>query len=135
MSKTLFATSSEATHVLAGIDLLADVIEKDHVALGLEPKQAEELALHLDKTADLLEVACYGADNLAKRKIKLAKDAADKVAKVIQKDSDEPYMDTFNAPQKPHQSDADEPYMAHYRDDQTEAVEKGKSTTGQPLAK
>ena len=44
-------------------------------------------------------------------------------------------MDTFNAPMAPIQTDADEnQYMSLFKDDQSQAVETGKSTTGRPLA-
>ena len=71
-----------------------------------------------------------GADSLFKRQIHVLKEA-----KVVQKDADEGYMDTFNAPMAPIQTDADEnSYMSLFKDDQSQAVETGKSTSGRPLA-
>lgn len=77
--------------------------------------------------ADVIEAEAFGADSIMRRQEAV-------VAKVIQKDSDEPYMNTFQNPMKPILTNADEPYMDAYADDQSSAVRDGKSSTGVKLA-
>jgi hypothetical protein len=115
--------------ILAHLDVAAGEIQANHEALGISFDTAKEIVNNLDKTADELEVRAYGQDSLERRQVKLLKEA-----KVLQRDADEPYMATFENPQKPVQTDADEPYMQAYSDDQSSAVETGKSETGRPLA-
>jgi len=91
---------------------------------------AKAVVNEIDKVADEVELHAYGSDHMLQRQIHVLRQA-----KVLQKDSDEGYMDTFNAPTAPIQNDADEnEYMGLFKDDQTIAVETGKSTTGRPLA-
>lgn len=118
-----------ADEILGRLDKCAADIEANHQAWGLSFESAKGLVNHLDRIADDLEKGVYGDTSLQKRQIEVLKQA-----KVIQRDSDEGYMDTFRNPMQPIQTDGDEPYMSAYADDQSSAVETGKSTTGRPLA-
>ncbi len=121
--------SKQASDLLGRIDRIAAEVQARYASWGMEMPAAKALVNGLDKVADELESHFFGGDSLLRRQVEVLK-----LAKVIQKDSDEPYMDTFNAPMAPHQTDADEPYMAAYKDDQSQAVATGKSTSGRPLA-
>ncbi len=92
-----------ASQVLASLDSTGNEIEGLAKAGLIDPKIAAELLHNIDTTADRIQVAAYGAESLEAYK--------GKVAKVIKQDSDEPYMKTFENPQKPLQTDSDEPYM------------------------
>lgn len=118
-----------ADNILGRLDKCASEIQANHEKWGLSFETAKGLVNHLDKCADDFEKSVYGAESLQRRQIQELKKA-----KVIQKDSDEGYMQTFNSPMAPHQTDGDEPYMSAYADDQSAAVQNGKSTTGKPLA-
>jgi len=111
-----------ANNVLGRIDRLAGHIQTNHAKLGMSFDDAKGLVNELDKTADEVELLAFGEESLQRRQ-----------AEVIQRDSDEPYMDTFNAPTAPVQTDADEPYMDAFVDDQSEAVDEGKDETGREL--
>lgn len=130
MSMKLSSEQSKAASDLLGrLDRIAAEVQKRYASWGMKMPEAKALVNGLDKLADDLESHFFGGDSLLRRQVELLKHA-----KVIQKDADEPYMDTFNAPMAPLQTDADEPYMAAYKDDQSQAVQTGKSTTGRPLA-
>lgn len=122
--------SKDADHTLSRLDTFAKTIQEKHASWGMPFEVAKEMVNFLDKTADEIEVASFGPDSLQARQAEVVT----KTAKVIQKDSDEKYMDTFNAPMKALQADGDEPYMRQYADDQSAAVQSGKSTSGRPLA-
>ena len=115
--------------ILAHLDVAAGEIQANHEALGIPFETAKTIVNDLDKTADELEAQTFGKESLERRQVDLCKKA-----KVIQRDGDEGYMATFENPMKPVQTDADEPYMQAYADDQSSAVETGKSETGRPLA-
>jgi len=121
----------EASQVLGRLDHMASSIQDNHEKWGIPFVVAKALVNSIDKVADEIEAASMGPESLLKRQVHtLAKEG-----KVVQKDSDESYMDTFNAPMAPIQTDADEnTYMSLFKDDQSQAVETGKSTTGRPLA-
>lgn len=81
----------------------------EHTATGLEQlakeghidaKLAADLVKEIDQFSDRLEIAAFGDESFRRRQ-----------AKVLQRDKDEPYMDTFDNPNKVIQSDKDEPYM------------------------
>jgi hypothetical protein len=130
MSTKLSAEQVKTANELLGrLDKIAAAIQANHESWGMPMAAAKPLVNDIDKVADELEKLAFGTDSLGRRQVEVLKQA-----KVIQKDSDEKYMDTFNAPMAPHQTDADEPYMAAYKDDQSQAVQVGKSTTGRPLA-
>lgn len=118
-----------ADNILGRLDKAAADIEANFASWGMPFEMAKGLVNHIDRIADTFEKGVYGEESLMTRQIEVLK-----TAKVIQQDSDEGYMGTFNAPTAPIQTDADEPYMAAYKDDQTQGVQTGKSTTGRPLA-
>jgi hypothetical protein len=118
-----------ASELLGRLDKIAHEIQANYAAWGMSLNEARPLVQNFDKLADQLEAHFFGERSLQARQIEVLK-----VAKVIQQDSDEPYMKTFNAPMAPHQTDADEPYMSAYADDQSQAVQVGKSETGRALA-
>ena len=116
-------SSQQADQILSRLDKLAHTIQERHASWGMPFEVAKDIVNNLDRTADEIEVASFGKESFMKRQ-----------AEVIQRDSDETYMDTFQNPQAPIQVDADEPYMAEYKVDQSSDVNHGKSTTGRPLA-
>lgn len=119
----------DANRILSRLDKMAGAIQANYEQWGMPFEVAKGLVQGLDRTADEIESATFGPQSLANRQISVLKEA-----KVIQQDSDEGYMATFNAPMAPHQADSDEPYMGQFKDDQSQAVATGKSTTGRPLA-
>ena len=130
---------------------MASEIQANHEAWGLPFNVARDLVNQIDKTADETEAFIYGGDSLRRRQaevalqnpafVKAAQEEEDldeetlqKAAAVLQRESDEPYMETFRNPMKPIQTDADEPYMSAYGDDQSSAVVEGEDETGRELA-
>ncbi len=139
-----------ASSILGRLDKLAASIQANHAKWGLSFRQAKELVHHLDKTADETETLFYGEASLQRRQAEVALGNEDfrrdvvkaghitpgklaKAAAVLQRDSDEPYMDTFKNPMSPIETDADEPYMAAYGDDQSAAVHDGEDSEGRDL--
>jgi hypothetical protein len=118
-----------ASELLGRLDKIALEIQANHANWGMTLAEARPLVNGLDKLADDLEARFFGAASLQRRQVEVLK-----TAKVIQQDSDESYMKTFNNPTAPIQTDADEPYMSAYADDDTSAVNNGKSETGRALA-
>ncbi len=118
-----------ASNILHRIDNLARSVQVNFAQWGMSKAAARELVQQIDKVADTMEVSFFGKDSLQRRQVEVLKQA-----KVIQQDSDESYMSTFNSPQAVHQQDSDEPYMKAYNDDQSMAVNSGKSSTGRALA-
>jgi hypothetical protein len=118
-----------ASELLGRLDKIALEIQSNHASWGMSLDEARPLVNGLDKLADDLEARFFGASSLQRRQVEVLK-----TAKVIQQDSDESYMKTFNSPTAPLQTDADEPYMSAYADDDTSAVNNGKSETGRALA-
>ncbi len=94
-----------ANRVLATLDSTAQQMEELAKAGRIDPKLASAIVKDIDAFADRFEVAAFGQKNLASRVAKLRK------AKVVQRDSDEKYMETFQNPIKTITTDADEPYM------------------------
>jgi hypothetical protein len=119
----------EANKALSRLDRIAGAIQENAEKWGIPFEAAKKMVNDLDRTADEIEKASFGEGSLATRQVAVLKGA-----KVLQQDSDEGYMGTFNAPTAPKQTDSDEGYMSLYRDDQTTSVSGGKSTTGRPLA-
>jgi len=122
--------AEEANRTLSRLDKLAADIQANYKAWGMPFEDARNFVNALDKTADEVEVASFGEKSFEERQA----ETITKMAKVIGRDADESYMDTFNSPTRPLQTDGDEPYMKAYADDQSMAVQSGKSTTGRPLA-
>lgn len=119
----------QASEYLGRLDEVVQSIQKNHAKWGMTLEAAKPLVNALDKLADDMESGFFGQDSLARRQVEVLK-----TAKVIQQDSDESYMKTFNSPMAAHQTDGDEPYMSAYNDDQSQAVQVGKSETGRALA-
>ena len=129
MKKLSKEQSVAASKMLGQMDTLAQTIMQRYASWGMSPVDAKKVVNALDSVADNFERCAFGEDSLQARQIEVLKQA-----RVIQQDSDESYMSTFNAPTAPVQTDGDEPYMQAYKDDQTQAVATGKSTVGRPLA-
>lgn len=121
MSMPKFA-AKDADTILARLDKVAAHIQANHESWGMPFETAKTIVNDLDTVADAIELSTFGKQSFENRQ-----------AEVIQKESDEPYMATFGNPMKPIQTDSDEPYMKAYGDDQSSAVNKGKSTSGRPL--
>ncbi len=119
--------SKYASEICGRLDKLALDIMNHHEKWGMTQEEAKVVVNALDGAADNFEMAAFGKESFDNRRREV-------IAAVIQYDSDEPYMDTFRNPMKPHQTDADEPYMGAYQDDQSSAVESGKERNGEPLA-
>ncbi len=118
-----------ASVILERLDRVASDIQANHEKWGMSIEDARLAVNHLDKVADAFEVSVFGADSFHRRQVEVLK-----TAKVLVQDKDEPYMSSFVVDHGVVQSDADEPYMSAYSDDQSSAVQEGKSTTGRPLA-
>lgn len=122
--------SQDADRILARLDRIASTVQEQYSSWGMPFEQAKQIVNALDKTADEIEAASFGRTSLARRQAEIL----GKTAAVIQRDSDESYMDTFKNPMQPRQVDADEKYMSLYKDDQSSAVGSGQSMTGRKLA-
>lgn len=129
MKKLSKAQSAAASQVLGHIDSLAQAVMQRYGSWGMNQDDAKRVVNALDSVADDFERHVFGEESFQARQIEVLKQA-----KVIQQDTDEAYMQTFNAPSAPRQTDGDEPYMQAYKDDQTTSVSTGKSTAGRPLA-
>jgi hypothetical protein len=119
--------------ILARLDRMAALVQEGHEKMGMNFDAARDLVNELDRVADELETAAYGEESLIVRQAQVLK-GTDKTAEVIQREGDEPYMDTFSNPSSPIQTEADEPYMSAYGNDDSSGVHHGKSETGRPLA-
>jgi hypothetical protein len=97
---TMAMDKKSANQVLQTLDDTAGRLEKLKVAGKINPKVADGLIKQIDTFADRVQVAAFGKESFQRFQ-----------AKVIQKDSDEKFMDTFDNPNKVIQSDSDEPYM------------------------
>lgn len=95
-----------ANQVLTSLDRSSNMIEALVKAKRLDPKLGFKLVREIDGFADRFQIAAFGMAAFKRHQAHMARQA-----KVIQKDSDEKYMDTFDNPNKVIQSDADEPYM------------------------
>lgn len=89
-----------ANRVLSTLDKTAKDLESLVEEKKIDPKVASQMIKNIDTFADRFEVAAFGEKNLVTRK-----------AKVLQRDPDEKFMETFDNPQKPIKTDPDEPYM------------------------
>lgn len=131
MSNKVELEIAQADKILKRLDKMAATIEAKHEEWGMPFKLAKSIVNAIDKTADELEQATYGSDSMLTRQASVL---GVKTAEVLQRDSDEPYMDTFKNPAKPHQTDGDEPYMQAYADDDSSDVRNGKASNGRALA-
>ncbi len=92
-----------ANKVLSDLDASAKKIIEFKIAGKLDPRLADTLVREIDTFADKFEIKAFGQKSFDARRAKLAK--------VLQKDKDEGFMDTFDNPNKVIESDKDEPYM------------------------
>jgi hypothetical protein len=90
----------KAAEILKTLDETASQIEKLAKEGYINPKIASQVVSRIDSFSDKYQASVFGVDGLKAHQ-----------AKVLKRDSDEPYMDTFNNPQKVIKSDPDEPYM------------------------
>lgn len=119
--------SKRASEILGRLDAIAKEIQDRHASWGMSFEAAKKVVNGLDAIADSFERTAFGQESFERRQREV-------LGAVIQRDSDEPYMDAFQNTMDPIQTDADEPYMGAYNDDQSSAVQGGKSTVGRPLA-
>lgn len=89
-----------ANEILSNLDKTANSIERLASTGQINPATAKKICATLDSFADQFQVAAFGAKNLQQHQ-----------AKVIKRDSDEPWMDTFQNPNEPIKTDADETFM------------------------
>lgn len=92
-----------ANQTLATLD---DISRRLEVLAGkglIDTKVATSVVTALDGFSDKFHVAAFGQESLDRYKAH--------VAKVLKKDSDEKYMDTFDNPNKVISGESDEPYM------------------------
>jgi len=94
-----------ANQILSTLDETANKIDELTKSGKLDQKMASEVINNIDSFSDKFQVYAFGPGSLTRHKLK--------VAEVLQKDSDEKYMDSFDNIQKVIQSDADEKYMHH----------------------
>jgi len=141
MSEKVEFDTKTADRILARLDRIASTVQEGHEKWGMDFDHAKELVNEIDRVADDLEQAAYGEDSLTVRQAQIIEktadedeDKADKTAEVIQRDADEPYMNTYSNPSSPIQTEADEPYMSAYGNDDSSGVHHGKSENGRPLA-
>lgn len=149
MFKLSSVQKSQANQLLGRLDKLASTIQANAEKWGMPFEAARQIVNELDKTADAAESFIFGQDSLQVRQAEMAfhdqnlakaakelvgEEVYNKAARVLQRDSDESYMDTFNSPMQPHETDGDEPYMSAYSDDESEAVATGEDEDGDDLA-
>lgn len=113
----------EANAILGRLDKISNYIQKNADKWGVPFDDAKGMVNDLDRTADEIELLAFGKESMLERQ-----------AEVIQKESDEPYMSTFDNPSSPHQVESDEPYMSAYANDDSSGVHHGKAENGKPLA-
>lgn len=93
----------QAAQILSTLDQTANAVDDLAKRGKVDPRLAAQLTRNLDTFADRYQAQVFGEENL--------KAFQERQAKVIKQDSDEPYMKTFDNPQKPIKVDSDEPYM------------------------
>lgn len=96
-------TKDTAKKVLTALDSAANELQRLKVAGFLDAATVDGMLLDLDTSADRIQLAAFGPESFEAYKAK--------VAKVFKQDPDEPYMKTFENPQKPIKTESDEPYM------------------------
>lgn len=124
----------EADSILARLDKVASAIQANHAKWGMPFKIAKQIVNDLDRTADEIEIASFGQESFEARQAEEVVGFRGRQAEVLQRESDEPYMTTFENPMSPIQTESDEPYMQAYADDQSSAVIHGVDVTGRHLA-
>jgi len=89
-----------ASQMLTKLEATANDVEALVKAGKVDPREASKLVRNIDSFSDKIEIAAYGEKSFNARR-----------AKVLMKEPDEPYMDTFENPNKVIDGDKDEPYM------------------------
>ena len=89
-----------ANRILTNLDTTAQKLEKLVKSGKIDPRVASSLVRDIDAFADRFEVKVFGKDNLQRR-----------MAKVLKRDSDEGYMETFQNVNAPLKTDPDEEFM------------------------
>lgn len=89
-----------AKQVLSRVDNAATLIQNLANKGEVNKRLASRIVHNLDSFADRFEAKVFGVASLKARQ-----------AKVIERDADEPWMDTFQNVQQPHMTNEDEPYM------------------------
>lgn len=89
-----------ANKILTNLEHVATQVEALAKEGRIDAEEATKLASMIDAFSDRFEIAAFGEESFKRRQ-----------AKVLQKDKDEAYMDTFDNPNKVIQADKDEPYM------------------------
>lgn len=90
-----------ANSTLHTIDSIAKRVDELAKGGAISPKVASQVLLNLDTFADNFHVAAFGEESLRRHQ-----------AKLLSGDSDEKkYMNTFDNPNKVIESDSDEPFM------------------------
>lgn len=118
--------SKQASDILTTLDNVAEIVKAKFASWGMDQDEAKQVVNGLDEVADNFERSTFGEESFQHRQQEV-------LAAVLQRDPDEPYMDTFQNPHQPIQTDADEPYMGAYGDDQSSSVDTGKEENGEPL--
>lgn len=107
-----------ANEVLKKLENIADTVEQLRDKGKVNPRFATDLIQQLDSYADKFHIAAFGEESFRQHQ-----------ARVLQRDKDEPWMDTFDKPFGVHQRDADESYMESYDVDQsTNVVDRDEHT-------
>lgn len=142
----------DANANLNRLDTIARTLQANHKAWGIPFEVARGMVNDLDRTADEIEVAAFGAESFKARQTEIvhsiaaqrqaragqngqpAAAPATRTAEVMHREPDEPYMKTFETNPNTMLTEADEPYMKAYgTPDQSSAVLHGVSVTGRPL--
>ena len=89
-----------ANKILSSLDRTSDRLDGLAKAGKLDPRLAASLTREIDKFADKFQTAAFGPEKFKAHQ-----------ARVIKRDADETFMDTFENPNKVIKCDADEPFM------------------------
>ena len=89
-----------ANRILTNLEHTATEIENLAKAGKIDRRLATDVVAKIDNFSDKFEIEAFGMKSFNNRR-----------ARVLQSDKDEPYMSTFDNPNKVLQSDKDEPYM------------------------
>jgi hypothetical protein len=111
-----------ANKILTNLEYAATELENLAKAGKVDPRLAAQLVSDIDGFSDKFEMSIFGVDSFKNRQ-----------AKVLQMDNDEPYMRTFDNPNKVITSDKDEAYMhtapGGYRSDDIGTFDVDRSAT------
>lgn len=102
---------STANKVLTNLDRTAGTLQALAKSGKVDARLATQLVHELDAFADKFQIAAYGEEKFRSFQ-----------AKVLKKDPDEKFMDTFDGPSKVIEKDADEPYMDDFNTDRSTTV-------------